>query len=159
MYVSTRPPSPNPLVIASKALTPQFIISVPDADEVPHVQSYYPDRLALPTTEPSLPYPLEVAGYPMQYYTPPPGMNVVQMFKSPMMIMMIFSAVMAIGLPKLTVRDISYLLLQEADTPPGNARGHGPRAQQGPARAAKVDQQYAEHGLERGVRASDPLEI
>jgi hypothetical protein len=68
------------------------------------VQTYYPDRLPLPTTEPSLPYPLQlVAMGQYDYYTPPPGMNIVQMFKSPMVLMMLFSAVMALVLPKLTV--------------------------------------------------------
>ena len=73
------------------------------AEKKPHVQHYHEDRLALPTSSPSLPYPLEIAAVATyEYYTPPPGMNVVQMFKSPMVLMMLFSGAMALVLPKLT---------------------------------------------------------
>lgn len=75
-----------------------------EAGEAFHVQSFFPDRAILPTTSPSLSYPLEVAANgPEDYFTPPPGVNLIAMFKSPMVMMMLFSAVMAIALPKITV--------------------------------------------------------
>lgn len=37
------------------------------------------------------------------YYVPPAGMNILQMLKSPMVLMMLFSGVMAFAVPKMTV--------------------------------------------------------
>ncbi|RSH83331.1 uncharacterized protein EHS24_007009 [Apiotrichum porosum] len=81
-----------------------LVVTVPaEAGEALHVQSFFPDRAILPTTSPSLSYPLEVAANgPEDYFTPPPGVNLIAMFKSPMVMMMLFSAVMAIALPKIT---------------------------------------------------------
>jgi hypothetical protein len=89
----------------SASLTQQLVVTVPaEAGEALHVQSFFPDRAILPTTSPSLSYPLEVAANgPEDYFTPPPGVNLIAMFKSPMVMMMLFSAVMAIALPKITV--------------------------------------------------------
>lgn len=59
---------------------------------------------ALASGATSLPFPLEVVALGReQYYTPAAGVNILQMLKSPMVLMMLASAFMAIVLPKLTV--------------------------------------------------------
>ncbi|EJT47381.1 hypothetical protein A1Q1_03852 [Trichosporon asahii var. asahii CBS 2479] len=68
-----------------------------------HVQTYYPNRQALPTTSGSLAYPLQVtATQKEQYYTSAPSMQILGMLKSPMVLLMIGTTVMAVLLPRIT---------------------------------------------------------
>lgn len=69
-----------------------------------HLQPYHPARLPLPTQTPSLPYPIEWAALAkVEYYEPVAGVNVLGMLKSPMVLMMLFTGIMALGMPKLLV--------------------------------------------------------
>ena len=69
-----------------------------------HCQLYHPARLPLSTSLPSLPHPLILTSTSKEeYYHQPMGMNILGLLKSPMVLMMIFSAVMLIGMPKLMV--------------------------------------------------------
>ncbi|WOO79522.1 ER membrane protein complex subunit 7 [Vanrija pseudolonga] len=79
------------------------IVTVPEEGDV-HVQKF--DAAALPlavSAIPSLPYPLQLAAVGKdEYYTAPPGMNIMGMLKSPMILLMLASLGMAFALPKIT---------------------------------------------------------
>ncbi|RXK41400.1 hypothetical protein M231_01305 [Tremella mesenterica] len=67
-----------------------------------HVQTYQPARLPTPTSIPSLPYPIEIRAMGKEnYFIPVGGVNVFGMLKSPMILMMLFSAGMMFVMPKL----------------------------------------------------------
>lgn len=84
--------------------SPQLLITIPAGDDATHVQAFIPGKQALPTSTASLDFPLKVsATYEQMYYVPPAGMNILQMLKSPMVLMMLFSGVMAFAVPKMTV--------------------------------------------------------
>lgn len=56
------------------------------------------------TSAQSLDWPLKVgATYSQEFFTPPNSMNILQMLKSPMVLMVLFSGIMAVAMPKLTV--------------------------------------------------------
>ncbi|WVQ73836.1 hypothetical protein IAR50_003417 [Cryptococcus sp. DSM 104548] len=67
-----------------------------------HIQSAHPSRQALPSSSPSMAYPiiLEVLAKE-SYFVPKGGMNILGMLKSPMVLMMLFSGVMMYAMPKL----------------------------------------------------------
>ena len=71
-----------------------------------HVQTYHPARLALSrSSSPSLPYPVVLrANGREEYFSAVPGTNVLGMLKSPMVLMMLFSAGMMYVMPKMMVR-------------------------------------------------------
>lgn len=93
----------------------QVMISVlPDTSpdtpttEMAHVQPWNPVKLPNdPRTSPSLPYPFILYGREDDYFVPPPGMNVLGLLKSPMVLMMLFSGVMMYAMPKLQVSTTS----------------------------------------------------
>jgi hypothetical protein len=93
----------------------QVIISIiPDTSidtstsEIVHIQPWHPTKLPNdPTSSPSLPYPFVLYGRPDEYFIPAPGMNVIGLFKSPMVLMMMFSGVMMYAMPKLQVSPLS----------------------------------------------------
>ncbi|WWC60094.1 uncharacterized protein I303_102658 [Kwoniella dejecticola CBS 10117] len=94
--IASSPASPNPEdpTIASSPAEPTFDI---------HVQPFYPAKIPLPTTSTSLPHPLILVPLAKEdYFTSKGGMNLGGMLKSPMVLMMLFSAVMLFALPKLT---------------------------------------------------------
>lgn len=97
-----------------------MLITIPSTpDTAPHVQAFYPNRAPLNTSTPSLSYPVQLmASSAENYYTAAPGMNMLQMLKSPMVLLMLFSSGMAIALPKLTVSRASCPTL--AHRPSGN---------------------------------------
>lgn len=73
-------------------------------ESAPHVQAFIPGKQALPLSSASLEFPLRVgAAYAQSYYTEASAMNVLQMLKSPMVLMMLASGVLAFVVPKLTV--------------------------------------------------------
>ncbi|KAL1409518.1 hypothetical protein Q8F55_003501 [Vanrija albida] len=84
-------------------LVQPIIVTIPEEGDV-HVQKFDPSKLPLATSAvPSLPYPLELAAFGTeQYYTAPPGMNIMGMLKSPMILLMLASLGMAFALPKIT---------------------------------------------------------
>lgn len=78
-------------------------------EEIVHVQLWHPTKLPNdPYTSPSLPYPFILYGRVDDYFTPAPGVNVLGLFKSPMVLMMLFSGVMMYAMPKLQVRPSFY---------------------------------------------------
>lgn len=79
------------------------LVEEKDGKEEAHVQGYAPGRsLAVGTA--SLPVPLEISAVAKEdYYTPAVGVNILQMLQSPMVLMMLASAFMALVLPKLSV--------------------------------------------------------
>ncbi|ORY25804.1 hypothetical protein BCR39DRAFT_277635 [Naematelia encephala] len=82
---------------------PLFLTIPTSATPTPHVQPYAPNRLPLATTLPSLPYPLEIRPVAREdYYTAPPGLNILGLLKNPMVLMMLFSGLMMWGMPMLT---------------------------------------------------------
>jgi hypothetical protein len=97
---------------ARAVLTVQVLISIfPDTSidtsttETIHVQPWHPTKLPNdPLKSPSLPYPFTLYGRQDDYFIPAPGMNIIGMFKSPMVLMMLFSGVMMYAMPKLQVR-------------------------------------------------------
>lgn len=73
-------------------------------DETVHVQPWQPAKLPLdPYNSPSLPYPFILYGRQDDYFMPAPGMNVLALLKSPMVLMMLFSGVMMYLMPKMQV--------------------------------------------------------
>jgi len=80
--------------------------------EIVHIQPWHPTKLPNdPLKSPSLPYPFVLYGRQDDYFIPAPGMNLMGLFKSPMVLMMLFSGVMMYAMPKLQVR----LLLVEGN--------------------------------------------
>lgn len=72
--------------------------------EIVHVQPWLPTKLPNdPYTSPSLPYPFILYGREDEYFTAAPGVNILGMLKSPMVLMMLFSGVMMYAMPKLQV--------------------------------------------------------
>ncbi|CAD6564917.1 MAG: hypothetical protein TREMPRED_000397 [Tremellales sp. Tagirdzhanova-0007] len=72
------------------------------SDPIIHIQSYHPARRALPTSIASLPHPIQLrAAQKEDYFISPPGMNLLGMVKNPMVLMMLFSAVMMFAMPKI----------------------------------------------------------
>jgi hypothetical protein len=72
--------------------------------ETIHIQPYHPTKLPHdPLKSPSLPYPFILYGRLDDYFIPAPGMNMLGLFKSPMVLMMLFSGVMMYAMPKLQV--------------------------------------------------------
>ena len=79
----------------------QLLITVPTSGD-PHVQIHHPSRLPLPTSSPSLPYPIALHALGKEdYYTSKTGVNILAMLKSPMVLMMLASGVMMFVLPKI----------------------------------------------------------
>ncbi|KAK8861378.1 hypothetical protein IAR55_002197 [Kwoniella newhampshirensis] len=67
-----------------------------------HIQLFNPSREPLPPSTSSLPHPIEISPLGKEdYFMPKGGMNVLGMLKSPMVLMMLFSAVMMWGMPKM----------------------------------------------------------
>ncbi|WVR04005.1 hypothetical protein IAU60_001004 [Kwoniella sp. DSM 27419] len=88
------PASPETPEIPSSPTTPTYSI---------HVQPYHPAREALPPSSASMPHPILLTPTGREdFFTPPGGMNMGALFKNPMVLMMLASAVMMYGLPKLT---------------------------------------------------------
>lgn len=76
----------------------------PKPKSLVHVQAYYPNRQALPVSSASLPYPLQVYAFRKEeYYTSAPGMQLLALLKSPMVLLMIGTSIMAFFLPKISV--------------------------------------------------------
>ncbi|WRT65500.1 uncharacterized protein IL334_002443 [Kwoniella shivajii] len=70
-----------------------------------HVQPYYPAKSSLPLSSTSLSHPLTLVPLAKEDYFVPSGgggMMILGMLKSPMVLMMLFSAIMLFALPKLT---------------------------------------------------------
>ncbi|KAL7419668.1 hypothetical protein Q5752_005582 [Cryptotrichosporon argae] len=85
---------------------PTYIVTIlpssSSEDAQPHVQLHHPARHPYPLDAPSLPYPLVVrAGAVDDYYMPAPGLNVLGLLKSPMVLLMLGSAVMMYFMPKM----------------------------------------------------------
>lgn len=79
----------------------QLLITVPTSGD-PHVQIHHPSRLPVPTSSPSLPYPIALHALGKEdYYTSKTGVNILAMLKSPMVLMMLASGVMMFVLPKI----------------------------------------------------------
>lgn len=69
-----------------------------------HVQSYYPNRQALPTTSGSLAYPLQIqAQQKEEYFTSAPTMQILGLLKSPMVLLMIGTTCLAVLMPRIQV--------------------------------------------------------
>ncbi|BEI82456.1 hypothetical protein CcaverHIS002_0303240 [Cutaneotrichosporon cavernicola] len=80
-----------------------LMVTVPTDDAAPHVQLFIAGKQALPVSTASLEFPLLVgATYAQSFYTEANAMNILQMLKSPMVLMMLASGVMAFVFPKLT---------------------------------------------------------
>ncbi|GMK56308.1 hypothetical protein CspeluHIS016_0301480 [Cutaneotrichosporon spelunceum] len=80
-----------------------LLVTVPTDDAAPHVQLFIAGKEALPVSTSSLEFPLSVgASYAQEFYTAPNAMNMLEMLKSPMVLMMLASGVMAFVLPKVT---------------------------------------------------------
>ncbi|TXT06767.1 uncharacterized protein COLE_06098 [Cutaneotrichosporon oleaginosum] len=72
-------------------------------DDGAHVQAFIPGKQALPVSSASLEFPLRVgAAYAQSYYTEANAMNILEMLKSPMVLMMLASGVLAFAVPKMT---------------------------------------------------------
>jgi hypothetical protein len=104
--------SVNPSPSGTDSANNQVLISVvPDTSidtstsEIVHIQPWHPTKLPNdPSKSPSLPNPFVLYGRQDDYFIPAPGMNVMGLFKSPMVLMMLFSGVMMYAMPKLQVR-------------------------------------------------------
>ncbi|WWC87669.1 uncharacterized protein L201_002560 [Kwoniella dendrophila CBS 6074] len=82
--------------IASSSTEPSFQI---------HVQPFFPSKLPLTTSLSSIPFNPFLLIQPLakeDYFTPKSGLNLGGLLKSPMVLMMLFSAIMLFALPKLT---------------------------------------------------------
>jgi hypothetical protein len=104
----------------------QLLITIaPDAN--PHVQLFQPGKSPLATSSPSLRYPIIL--YPLgkeDYYTVKGGINILGLFKSPIVLMMLFSGGMMYALPKLMVRTSAFALtLGKRRGGPGNEARNG----------------------------------
>ena len=88
---------------------PQLRVDVPPEPEYPpEVRPYTVGTPLNPPSPVKLPYPIKLV--PRQrksYFVPHQSFNVVQMFQSPMMLMMVFGGMMMLAMPYITV---SHLL-------------------------------------------------
>lgn len=89
---------------------PQLLIAVPESGSQPFVSRHNPLKLppftlsTLPLADKSLPYPLEISPLGKEeFFEVNKGFEVGGMLKNPMILMMIFSGVIMLGLPYLTV--------------------------------------------------------
>nr|XP_019050161.1 hypothetical protein I302_00583 [Kwoniella bestiolae CBS 10118]OCF29091.1 hypothetical protein I302_00583 [Kwoniella bestiolae CBS 10118] len=103
--ISPSNPPPPPSTPSSPASSDDP--SIPSSPTSPtysiHIQPHYPAKAPLPTTSTTLSHPLVISPLGREdYFTPKGGMNILGMLKSPMVLMMLFSAVMLFALPKLT---------------------------------------------------------
>ncbi|KAK6907131.1 hypothetical protein I203_101121 [Kwoniella mangroviensis CBS 8507] len=102
IHPSTMPPPPSQPSSPSSEDP-----STPSSPTIPtysiHIQPFYPAKAPLPISSTSLAHPLMITPLAREdYFTPKGGMNILGMLKSPMVLMMLFSAVMLFALPKLT---------------------------------------------------------
>ncbi|WWC68820.1 uncharacterized protein I206_102755 [Kwoniella pini CBS 10737] len=96
--------------ISISSIEPTFII---------HIQPFYPSKLPLPINSISLNHPLIITPLSKEdYFINKGGMNILGMLKSPMVLMMLFSAIMLFALPKLTaaLADDPEMAKEMADT-------------------------------------------
>lgn len=88
----------------------QLLIAVPENGSEPFVSRHNPLKLppftlsTLPSADKSLPYPLDISPLGKEeFFEVNKGFEVGSMLKNPMILMMIFSGVIMLGLPYLTV--------------------------------------------------------
>lgn len=79
-------------------------MDVLDTDTLPEVRPYIPGTPLTPAAPATLPYPITLSPLArLDYYTKQEAFNVVGMFKSPMMLMMLFAGGMVFAMPYLMV--------------------------------------------------------
>ncbi|KAK7694566.1 hypothetical protein QCA50_001752 [Cerrena zonata] len=75
-------------------------IDVSDTDTLPEVRPYIPGTPLSPASPVTLPYPITL--HPRgkyDFYAPQESFNIIAMFKSPMMLLMLFTGVMMLAMP------------------------------------------------------------
>lgn len=110
----------SPFMELKMLMTRQFRVDVlPDTD-TPEVRPYFPGTpLNNPNSPPtySVPYPLVLeAKRHLDFFVPKESFNVMGMLGSPMVLMMGFAALMALGLPYLMVSISSVARVPDSDT-------------------------------------------
>ena len=78
-----------------------MFVMVPSTGE-PHIQIHHPGKIPLPTSSPSLRYPIVLTALGKEdYYTVKTGVNILAMLKNPIVLMMLASGLMMFVLPKM----------------------------------------------------------
>ena len=79
-------------------------VDILDTDTLPEIRPYTPGTPLTPPAPVALPYPITLSPTAkLDYFTQQQAFNLVGMFNSPMMLMMLFAGVMVFATPYLMV--------------------------------------------------------
>jgi ER membrane protein complex subunit 7 len=109
---------PSTIAAAGSRLltTPQLRVDVLETDTVPEIRPYTPGTPLSSASAFTLPYPVTLSAVAkLDYYSQQQGFNIFEMFKNPMMLMMVFGAIMVFATPYLMVRYAFVRLSFEAN--------------------------------------------
>ncbi|KAI0704885.1 hypothetical protein BC835DRAFT_705590 [Cytidiella melzeri] len=89
-------------VVAHDHVFQQLRVDILDTDTLPEIRPYTPGTPLSPVAPVTLPYPITLAALSkLDYYTQQQAFNLLGMFQSPMMLMMLFGGVMVFITPYL----------------------------------------------------------
>ncbi|TCD63996.1 hypothetical protein EIP91_004698 [Steccherinum ochraceum] len=89
-------------VVAHEHAFEQLRIDVLETDSLPEIRPYVPGTPLSPPSKITLPYPIVLSARgKYDFYVPRQSFNILAMFQNPMMVMMVFTAVMVLAMPYL----------------------------------------------------------
>ncbi|KAI0348619.1 hypothetical protein BDW22DRAFT_1320774 [Trametopsis cervina] len=100
-------------VVAHDHTFDQLRVDVLDTDTLPEVRPYVPGTPLSPAPPVTLPYPITLsATSKLDYFTQQQAFNLIGMFKSPMMLLMVFGGIMVFATPYL-LKNLDPEMLKE----------------------------------------------